>query len=90
MKKLLQAFYFDHKAYARHRKLKAKANQTKPCSAPQSSYSMDKTTRKKKKSYTEREDTTEKRKARYLKIRKMVICNVQQINISHQNKAHNI
>lgn len=49
MKKLLQAFYFDHKAYARHRKLKAKANQTKPCSAPQSSYSMDKTTRKKKK-----------------------------------------
>lgn len=60
MKKLLQAFYFDHKAYARHRKLKAKANQTKPCSAPQSSYSMDKTTRKKKKA-TQKEKTLQRK-----------------------------
>lgn len=55
--KLLQAFHFDHKAYAHHHNLKAKANQNKPCSASQSSYPMDKTKKKKrKKSNTERED----------------------------------
>lgn len=81
--KLLQAFHFDHKAYAHHHNLKAKANQNKPCSASQSSYPMDKTKKKKEKKATQKEkteDTIEKRKARYLKIGKMLICNFQHIS----------
>lgn len=59
MNKLLQTFYFNHKVYEMHLKVKTKTNQNKPCSAPHRAHIL--WIRQKKKSNTEREDIREKK-----------------------------